>query len=160
VFAKSGSATELPRFLALYVSLYLAFGVQSPFLPPFLAEHGLGPDAISLVLGSATAIRLLAGPGGGWAADRLAARRFVLILCAAGAALSSMAYLPAHGLGPILIVAVLSAALLAPLGPLADALALSASALVSGSAAAFVMAMCAVPAPARSSWRPSSPAKR
>jgi PPP family 3-phenylpropionic acid transporter len=124
-------ASPLPRFLALYSALYLAFGVQSPFLPALLAGHGLGAEAIGLVLASGTAARLLTGPAAGWVADRLRARRAVLTGCVAGAALVALAYLPARGLGPILIVGVLSAALLAPLGPLTDALALGASAAVS-----------------------------
>jgi MFS transporter, PPP family, 3-phenylpropionic acid transporter len=52
----------LPRFLAVYALLYAAFGVQSPFLPALLRDQGLHGEEIGIVLGAATAIRVLAGP--------------------------------------------------------------------------------------------------
>ena len=118
----------LPRFLLLYAALYAAFGVGSPFLPALLAGRGLGPQAIGLVLAAGRAVRLLAGPAAGRAADRLASGRTVLAGCAAGAALVALGYLPARGLWPLLAIGVLHAALLAPLAPLADALALGTAA--------------------------------
>src|SRR4051794_28819488 len=68
----------LPRFLALYVTLFASFGVVSPFLGAFLAERGLRPETIGLVLAAGTAVRLFAGPLGGHLADRLGAPRWVL----------------------------------------------------------------------------------
>ena len=63
--------SALPRFLALYATLFAAFGVASPFFAAFLAERGLRPEAIGLVLAAGTAVRLVAGPAGGRLADRL-----------------------------------------------------------------------------------------
>src|ERR1700759_5547815 len=57
--------SALPPFLALYATLFAAFGVVSPFFGAFLAERGLQPEAIGLVLAAGTAIRLVAGAGGG-----------------------------------------------------------------------------------------------
>jgi MFS transporter, PPP family, 3-phenylpropionic acid transporter len=72
-------------------------------------------------------VRLLAGPAAGHIADRLAALRPVLSLCAAGAAMAALSYLPASGLWPLLLVSLLHAAALAPTTTLADALALASS---------------------------------
>ncbi len=118
--------SPLPRFLALYIALFAAFGVASPFFAAFLAGRGLRPEAIGLVLAAGTGIRLLAGPLGGRLADRLGSPRWVLTAYAAAAALVAFSYLPAAGLGPLLLVSVAHASVLAPINPLADALALAA----------------------------------
>jgi MFS family permease len=60
----------LLRFMMLYSALFSAFGLASPFLPAFLAGRGLGPEEIGLVLGAATALRLVCGPIAGRLADR------------------------------------------------------------------------------------------
>jgi MFS transporter, PPP family, 3-phenylpropionic acid transporter len=122
------SLPALPRFLRLYVVLYAAFGTASPFLPAFLADRGVQPQAIGLVLAAGTAVRLVAGPVAGRTADRLEAPRAVLSFCAAAAALIAVGYLPAHTLWLLLLVSVAHAAVLAPLPPLSDALALGAAA--------------------------------
>jgi MFS transporter, PPP family, 3-phenylpropionic acid transporter len=69
----------LPEFVAVYGLLYAAFGVQSPFLPALLGEQGLFPQEIGIVLAASTAIRVVAGPAIGHAADRL--RRHTSMLC-------------------------------------------------------------------------------
>ncbi len=45
------------RFAILYAALFTAFGSASPFLPAFLAERGLGPEELGIVLGAGTAVR-------------------------------------------------------------------------------------------------------
>ncbi|PPQ27886.1 MFS transporter [Rhodopila globiformis] len=127
-----GNQGALARFLALYVTLFAAFGVVSPFLAAFLAGRGLRPEAIGMVLAAGTAIRLLAGPFGGRLADRLGAPRLVLTAYAAAAAVVAFGYLGATGLGPLLLVSVSHAVVLAPIVPLADALALAAGPLGRG----------------------------
>ena len=42
------------RFLVLYVAMFAAFGVASPFLPALLHERGLGPSEIGAVLAAGT----------------------------------------------------------------------------------------------------------
>ena len=76
----------LARFIALYGMLYCAFGFASPFLPAFLAERGLAPDTLGLVLAAGTAVRLISGPLAGRLADVLHAFSFELAAFAAGAA--------------------------------------------------------------------------
>jgi PPP family 3-phenylpropionic acid transporter len=124
----SPAHTGLLRFLLLYSALYASFGVQSPYFPVLLGSRGLGPEQITLVLAAGTAMRLVAGPAAGQIADRRAARRAVLALSALVAAALAPAYMALSGFWPVLAVALLQAAALAPLAPLGDALALVAAA--------------------------------
>ena len=84
----------------------------------------MGPGSIGIVLAAGTAIRLLAGPSGGRIADRTGRPAAVLSVFTAVAAIVALGYGPARGLPLLLLVSVAHAAALAPLTPLADALAL------------------------------------
>lgn len=118
----------LRRFLALYAALFAAFGVASPFFAAFLAGRELGPEAIGIVLAAGTGVRLVAGPIGARVADRLGAPRAVLVFYAAAASCAAFLYLPAKGAALLLLVSVVQAIALAPIIPIADALALGAAA--------------------------------
>jgi MFS transporter, PPP family, 3-phenylpropionic acid transporter len=113
------------RFMTLYAALFSGFGFASPFLPAFLAERGLGPEELGLVLGAATALRLMCGPVAGRVADRFQAYRAELSVCAILAATAALLYLAAHEFWTVMAVSLLQAAALAPLVPLADALSLA-----------------------------------
>ena len=113
------------RFMTLYAALFSGFGFASPFLPAFLAERGLGPEELGLVLGAATALRLICGPVAGRLADRFQVYRAELAVCAILAASAALLYLAAHGFWTVMAVSLLQAAALAPLVPLADALSLA-----------------------------------
>ena len=118
------SPPALPRFLLLYAALFAAFGVASPFLPGLLLQNGLTNEGLGVVLAAGTAIRLVAGPAGGRLADWLGRPRLVLAGLTAAAALIAPLYGAAWGFGPLLLVVLLHAVALAPLTPVADALAL------------------------------------
>ncbi len=118
--------SPLLRFLFLYSALFAAFGAASPFLPGLLLQDGLDPTDIGIVLASGTAIRLLAGPLGGWLADRWRPSA-VLAAFTAAAAMIALGYGPARGLALLLAVGGAHAAVLAPINPIADALAVSAA---------------------------------
>jgi MFS transporter, PPP family, 3-phenylpropionic acid transporter len=118
----------LPRFLLVYAALYAGYGLTTPFLPALLSQRGLSPTEVGLVLAAGTGIRLAAGPLAGRIADRLAAGRGVLALCAALSALSALLYLAGHGFAGLMLAGLAHAAATAPLAPLADALALPAAA--------------------------------
>ena len=120
-------ASTLPRFLALYAALFAAFGVASPFLPGLLAQRGLTPFAIGLVLGLGSAVRLATGPLGARIADRSGAPRSVLAGGLAAAAVVALGYAPARGFLPLALVSIAHAATLAPLTPVADSLSLGAA---------------------------------
>ena len=113
----------LPRFLVFYAALFAAFGVASPFLPGLLQQDGLGPSQLGVVLAAGTGIRLLAGPFGGRMADRIGRVPLVLAGYTAVAAVVALGYAPARGLPLLLAISVAHAAVLAPLTPLADTLA-------------------------------------
>ena len=117
----------LLAYLVLFAALYAAFGVQSPYLPRLLQDHGLGVEAIGTVLAAGTAIRLMAGPAAGYLADRLDAARLVFAGCAAAAAIAAIFYLPARGFWPLRAVSLTQASALAPLAPLCDSLVLAAA---------------------------------
>jgi MFS transporter, PPP family, 3-phenylpropionic acid transporter len=113
------------QFMALYAVLFSAFGYTSPFLPAFLAGRGLEPEELGLVLGAATALRLVCGPIAGRLADRLQAFRTELAVCAILAASAAILYLVTHGFWAVVAITLVQAAALAPLVPLADALSLA-----------------------------------
>jgi PPP family 3-phenylpropionic acid transporter len=115
----------LLRFLLLYGALYCSFGLSSPFLPEFLAVRGVEPEWLGLLLGAGTAVRLVSAPVAGRLADVFGAFRLELALFAILAAMASLLYLPAHSFWPLVSVNLTQAAMLAPLAPLSDALALS-----------------------------------
>ena len=117
----------LLAYLILFAALYAAFGVQSPYLPRLLQDHGLGAEAIGTVLAAGTAIRLATGLAAGHIADRLDAVRLVFASCAAAAAVAAIFYLPARGFWPLLAVSLAQASALAPLAPLCDSLVLAAA---------------------------------
>jgi MFS transporter, PPP family, 3-phenylpropionic acid transporter len=127
----SGNRMRLPShnqfiwYLALFGVLYAGFGVQSPYLPSLLQEHGLAAETIGTLLAAGTAIRVLAGPIAGRLADRFDAPRLVFGACAAAAAFAAIGYLPAWGFWPLLAVTFAQAAALAPLAPLCDSMVLA-----------------------------------
>jgi PPP family 3-phenylpropionic acid transporter len=115
----------LLRFLLLYSTLYCSFGFSSPFLPAFLASRGVDSEWLGLLLGAGTAVRLVSAPVAGRFADVFGSFRLELALFAISAAVASLLYLPAHSFWPLVLVTLTQAAMLAPLAPLSDALALS-----------------------------------
>ncbi len=108
----------------LYGAVFAAFGVASPFLPGLLAQDGLSPGALGVVLASGTAIRLLAGPLGGRVADSTGKPAMVLAGFTAAAAVIATGYAAVGGLPLLLLVSVAHASVLAPITPVADALTL------------------------------------
>src|SRR5262249_40827123 len=119
--------SNLARFVAVYAMLYAAFGIMSPFLPEFLRQRGLTATEIGAVIALGTVARLMTGPIAGRFADQYRSWRGVLFGCTVGAGLAALLYLPGAGFGWLLAVALIQAAALAPLPPLADAMAVSAS---------------------------------
>lgn len=121
------AGAQFPRFLVFYGTLFAAFGVASPFLPGLLQHRGLEHGQIGAVLAAGTGIRLIAGPLGCRLGDRFGIRRPVLAVLTAASSAVAMGYLLPGGFLALLLVGVLHAAVLAPLVPLADALAVGAA---------------------------------
>jgi MFS transporter, PPP family, 3-phenylpropionic acid transporter len=84
------------------------------------------------VLAANQAVRLVASPAAGKFADGFGARRAALTVSALLAAALSCAYLAVSSFWPVLAVAIMQAAALAPLAPLSDTLVLPAAAPRSG----------------------------
>ena len=112
-------------YVALFGSMYAAFGVASPFLPSLMESRGIPPEQIGLIFALATAARLLSSPLAGTIADRFRALRLMLAVSAVGTAAAVLGYIPAEGFFAILAVSILHAVFLAPVANLADALAQS-----------------------------------
>ncbi len=103
--------------------------MNSAYLPLWFADHGLSAAEIGQVIGAASLLRVVGGPLGGWAADRLGRPQAVLAI-AAGLAAVSAALLPGlHGFPPLLLATALLGAGSALLSPLTDAIALALAAL-------------------------------
>jgi PPP family 3-phenylpropionic acid transporter len=102
--------------------LFLGAGIQLPFLPLWLQDRGLDAGQIGLVIGMMTAIRIVAIPAGTYLADRLGNRRRIVLV---GSVLTFASYLllaVMPSFWPILTVAIVAAALFAPVGPLTEVL--------------------------------------
>jgi MFS transporter, PPP family, 3-phenylpropionic acid transporter len=117
----------LRSFILLYVLMYAAFGVASPFWPRFFETRGMSPEQIGLLLGLGTIVRLIAGPVAARVADRLQQLRHVLAAAAALAACLAFGLPWIGGFWIFLIVRLCHEAALTPTTSLADALALGAS---------------------------------
>jgi PPP family 3-phenylpropionic acid transporter len=122
-----------PRNFSLRVSAFNAFlflgsGIQMPFLPLWLKDKGLGEADIALVMAMMMAVRIFAMPAGTYIADITRNRKRVIHAAAGSAFAAYLALQFISGFWPILIVAMLAAALLAPVVPLSETLALEGSA--------------------------------
>ncbi len=122
--ATLGRATLL-RFIVLYVAKYAAYGVASPFFPAFLGERGLAAEQLGLTLAAAMAVRLISAPLAARAGDASRRLRGVLVVSALAAAIATFGLLRVQGLSPLVALALLQAATIAPTTVLADALALA-----------------------------------
>lgn len=109
-------------YFVLYVTLYAAFGVASPFWPKFFETRTLTPQQISFILAAAMLTRLIAGPFIAMLADLVGSLRLVLASCAALSAAAAAAFIGANAFWLLFMIALLQAAALAPTTSLADAL--------------------------------------
>ena len=109
-------------YVLLYVALYGAFGVASPFWPKLFESKGLTLQEIGWILAAALVVRLVAGPLVGRLADAMASLRLVLAVSIAMAAAAAAAFLTINTFWFVLLIALVQAAALAPTTSIADAL--------------------------------------
>ncbi len=109
-------------YIILYVALYAAFGVASPFWPKFFETRAFAPQQIGLILAAALLMRLVSGPLVGMLADLFGSLRLVLAGCAVISAAAAIALIWADAFWLLLAVVLLQPAALAPTTSIADAL--------------------------------------
>jgi len=119
--AADGFAARLSVF---YGGLFVALGVQMPFLPVWLAAKGLDANAIGIVLAAPLVLRIFAVPLVTGVADRFGALRGALIVAAAATAAGYTVLGLASGFWPILVMVALASAAFTSIFPLSDAYAL------------------------------------
>lgn len=116
------------RFLAcggLFVFIYAAFGVHSPFLPPLLHERGAEASWIGVLLAAGTAVKLIAAPLAGGVADHFRAAPFTLTIVTIGSALASLLYVDDTTVVPLFFIVIVHALFTGPMAPLSDAVGLA-----------------------------------
>src|SRR4051812_21788498 len=91
--------------VAAFLGAYFAANAISAFLPLWFADRGLSASAIGQILGAATLLRVLSGPGWGTLSDHIGRRRPVLAFAAASAAGLAASYPAANGFLPLLLIA-------------------------------------------------------
>jgi PPP family 3-phenylpropionic acid transporter len=115
----------LPLRLSLfYTAYFLVIGIQLPFWPLWLESRGLTAAEIGVVLSVALWVRIVTIPVAGVVVDRTGSRRGALIALSGSSLAASLAYLPAGGFWPILLVTVLVSACFSPVMNLGDNLTL------------------------------------
>lgn len=112
------------RLAVFYAALFVALGVQLPFLPLWLAAKGLDASAIGIVLAIPMIVRVFAIPFATRHADRRDALRKTIMLAAGMAVLGYGAVGLAQGAAAITAAFALASAFYTPVMPLADAYAL------------------------------------
>jgi MFS transporter, PPP family, 3-phenylpropionic acid transporter len=112
------------RLAAFYAALFIALGVQLPFLPLWLAAKGFDSSTIGIVLAIPMVVRLGAIPLASRQADRHDALRAAIVVAAGAAVLGYGAVGLAQGPAAIMTAFALACAFYTPIMPLADAYAL------------------------------------
>jgi PPP family 3-phenylpropionic acid transporter len=106
---------------AFYAALFVALGVQLPFLPVWLAAKGLDAREIGIVLAIPMVVRVFAIPVAARAADRRDALRAAIVITATAAIAGYAAVGLAEGALAIMAAFAFASALYTPMMPLADA---------------------------------------
>src|SRR6266446_2200954 len=119
----SGSAFTW-RLAVFYAALFVALGVQLPFLPLWLAAKGLDAGAIGVALALPMVVRVFAIPLATRGADRHDALRTAILIAAGMAVLGYGVVGLAQGAAAITMALALASAFYTPIMPLADAYAL------------------------------------
>jgi PPP family 3-phenylpropionic acid transporter len=112
------------RLALFYAALFVALGVQLPFLPVWLAAKGLDADMIGIVLAIPMIVRVFAIPLATRRADRHDALRMAIVVAATGAVVGYGVVGLAQGAATIAMAFVFASVFYTPIMPLADAYAL------------------------------------
>ncbi len=107
-----------------FFSLFLVLGIYGPYWPLWLADRGLGPDAIGWILGSGILAKLIVAPQVAAYADKRGIRRGPLLVSALCSALVFAAFPGVDGAVALTLVTLLFFACWGPAIPLTDSLTL------------------------------------
>lgn len=120
-------AGEARRLAAAYVALFFTAGVYMPFWPVWLAARGLGAQEVGLMLGIGGWARVVVPWLGAWV-DRTGRSSFALAIAGCSVFATFLLFEHVEGFALLALVTVVLGIGYAPLIPLLDGLALSASA--------------------------------
>jgi MFS transporter, PPP family, 3-phenylpropionic acid transporter len=112
------------RLAIFYAALFIALGVQLPYLPVWLAAKGLDARAIGVVLALPMVVRVVAIPLATRLADRFDALRALILIATAAAVAAYGALALTEGFVAIAVAYMLASAAYSPVMLLADAYAL------------------------------------
>ncbi len=115
----SGDSVRLACFFAAY---FVVVGIQLPFWPVWLANKGLGPEEIGLLLAISIAAKVIANPLAAHLADRRGERRRPMLILAVAAMASFALFGWVDGFWAILMVSVLFFMVWPPIMPLGESL--------------------------------------
>ena len=112
------------RFSWLFATQFFALGAAMPFLPAAIAQGGLAPEWVGLVLAMGTAVRLAAGLASArWA--EMVGTRSVLVVGSIVAGLTLPGLALVEGVSLLLMVQLVHGVAVAPIVPLSDAAAVA-----------------------------------
>lgn len=110
----------VPRLAMVYAGLFVAMGIQLPFLPVWFSAKGLDSPTIGVVLASATAARLIVVPLATHATDRLGQLKPAIVLAALAACAGYAALAFGDGAVTLFVLYALASAAAATLLPLVE----------------------------------------
>lgn len=111
--------------VGLVVGAYFTSIAVTGFMPLWYSDRGISAEEIGQILGTATFLRILAGPGWGNVTDRIGRRRPVLLVAGLAATTMALMFVPAQGFVLLVLVASSQGIAASALNPLIDSLALA-----------------------------------
>jgi len=111
--------------VGLFMGAYFCSMALTGFMPLFYADRGISPQEIGQILGTATFLRILAGPGWGNVTDRIGRRKPVLLVAGCAATGLALTFMAVDGFWPLLCVAAGQGIASSAINPLIDSLALA-----------------------------------
>lgn len=103
-------------------AIFAVMGLQLPFWPVWLRDHGVSAEGIGFLVAMGYFVRAIVGPGVSILADRIGDRRIPLIAVASLFTVSFAAFLFTDSFWPILVVSVFAYAGAAPMVPLKESM--------------------------------------
>jgi PPP family 3-phenylpropionic acid transporter len=113
------------RLSFYYTALFIGVGTQLPFWPLWLKDRGLTPAEIGLIIAVIYVTKVVVNPLIGHVVDKRGDRRRPMVVLAAGAALSWLAFSLTDGFWTILALSVVATGCWSAIMPVGEALALA-----------------------------------